>query len=158
MWRREARQKKFLRKPKTKNPGVEICQGSQCSPFLGENRDTLYHLLKQGGLWSAGSCDWCGFCSHAKKKHWILGFSTVFGHEAGEKLKQWLQTVPCSWRNNECKKTQSQVPSKMAKVNIICHYKCRKNTSCQKLCTRMWNSYFLYFFLFWQLEIIFFNC
>lgn len=34
----------------------------------------------------------------------------------------------------------------MAKVNIICHYKCRKNTSCQKLCARMWNPYFLYFF------------
>lgn len=67
MWRREARQEKFLRKPKIKNPGVEICQGSQCRPFLGENRDTLYHLLKQGGLWSARSCDWCGFCSHEKK-------------------------------------------------------------------------------------------
>lgn len=34
----------------------------------------------------------------------------------------------------------------MAKVNIICHYKCRKNTRCQKFCARMWNPYFFYFF------------
>lgn len=34
----------------------------------------------------------------------------------------------------------------MAKVSIICHYKCRKNTSFQKLCAGMWNPYFLHFF------------
>lgn len=34
---------------------------------LWDNRDTFYCLLKQGVFWSPGSCDWCGFCSHANK-------------------------------------------------------------------------------------------
>lgn len=79
----------------------------------------FFHSSKARWWWFGGSCHWGGFCSHAKKRHLILGYSLVFGHEAGENLKQWLQTVPCSERNNECKKHNPECQAKWLRLILF---------------------------------------
>lgn len=125
MWKKYIGEVSFKEQKKksswlTKNPWAGTCQGSQNRPFW-ESRE-ICCLLKQRVLGTGGPCDWCGACSHAKKKkkkHLIFDFSIVFGHEAGEKLKWWLQTVLCSRRNNEYKEHNLKCQAKWLRLILF---------------------------------------